>query len=96
VERSIWKFKLRETDKQEVEMPANARVLSAGIDPSGELVVWALCDQNAPKVVRVVAVLGTSNPYWPDESAKFIGTVLQSPFVWHVFDLGERCREGRG
>lgn len=89
--RTIWKFPLQMIDEQVIELPANSRVLSAGLDPAGLLCVWAQVDSEQPKSRAAIFIQGTGQPlidgidYWPHENNKFIGSVLQGQFVWHVF-----------
>jgi hypothetical protein len=49
--RTIWKYELKVTDVQHVEMPAEWI-------PT----LWALVDPDAPMVRRLIAVVVTGNP----------------------------------
>jgi hypothetical protein len=53
----IWKFTLRPWSIF-VDIPAGAKVLSAGAQ-GDEVVAWALCDPDAPKVPRLLAAVPT-------------------------------------
>lgn len=84
--KTIWKFPLLYTDIQSVSMPLGAQVLSTGLDPQGQLCLWALVDPGAgSNQYRGVAVIGTGNPAHSAQGMRFVGTVVQAPFVWHVF-----------
>lgn len=81
--KAIWKYPLDVTDKQVIQMPANAKVLSVA-DQAGVLTIWALVDVDAEKEARKFYVVGTGHPL-DFTGANFLGSVQQGPFVWHVF-----------
>lgn len=56
---------------------------------SGTICVWAMVNPDAEKVPRQFLICGTGGPM-PDRVGEFIGTVFGGPFVWHVFDNGEK------
>jgi hypothetical protein len=89
--RLIWKFELRPWSLF-IEAPKGATILSAGTQ-KGEVVVWARCNPDAPKVSRLVAALPTGTPIPPAcEGAEFVATVqMDDGLVFHVFDGGERA-----
>ena len=72
-------------------MPKHGQILSTGIDPKGNLCVWVLVDPLAPLVLRAFLCVGTGNLIIGHSfyDRKFIGTVVMTPFVWHVFELVE-------
>ena len=84
--RTIWKFKLEITDTQVVSMPDGAVVLSVGLDPFGDLCLWAVVDPSRPKKPESFTIFGTGNPA-PNtlDRRGFIGTVVMKSFVWHVY-----------
>lgn len=83
----IWKWTLAVTDKQTLQMPAGAKLLT--VQMQGEAPqLWALCDETAPKMPRLIAIHGTGNPMpdeWPGE---YVGTfqIHGGALVFHVFD----------
>ena len=87
---SIWKYEI-EPDFviQEVEMPIGAQIISFGLDANNAICFWAKVDTEARKEMHLVACVGTG---WPidniRDNAKFIGTVVHGPYVWHLFDVG--------
>ena len=97
VSKTVWKFPLTVTDVQEVLMPTGAQFLHVDVQvPNAyerEFTLWALVDPQAPKVARRIVVVGTGNPA-PDDAdgAEFVGTVMDDPFVWHVFVKAEGCQ----
>ena len=94
--KTIWKYKLRIEDRQLVEMPSKANLLSAGLQPHPhgfDVCLWAMVDTDNPMIRRQVWIVGTGNPIGLSPSVKFVGTVIDVPFVWHVFDGGELPNE---
>jgi hypothetical protein len=90
----IWKFPLAVADQQYVEMPRGAKLLSVQPQNAG-VCLWALCDEHADKVRRVIGIYGTGNPI-PDEckTDPFIATfqLHSGALVFHAFDHGEVFR----
>ena len=71
--------------EQGVEMPAGAQILSAAYQ-SGQIVVYALVDSEAPVETRSVWVYPTGREVVLAESAKFIGTVRTDiGLMFHIF-----------
>lgn len=82
--RTIYKYPLKDT----IFLPQGAKVLSVG-DQEGERVLWALVDTNNLLEARNFSIIGTGWDVTNDPGihhSKFIGTIHQPPFVWHVFD----------
>lgn len=96
--RSIWKFDLEITDAQIVEMPVGAVLRFVAAQGPHEVKLWAEVDTTAWKTRRLIAMFGTghqipetlNNPQ--DGTATpitYVGSVIDGPFVWHVYDGGE-------
>lgn len=87
--KTIWKFPLRITDAQTIEMPDGAEILTAQFQ-GDELCLWVMVDSEKPKRERVIEIFGTGNPIWVDMGVqrKFIATAQQPdmPLVWHIFE----------
>lgn len=83
----IWKYELKVTDMQSVAMPGGAEILSVA-EQNGMLCMWAMAEVNQRKVDRFIEIIGTGNPVPVDMGVdrKFIGTVVMTPFEWHVFE----------
>lgn len=83
----IYKYKI-DLGPQNIEMPKNAKILSAHFH-SGGLFIWAAVDfAEKRKERRKIIVIGTGqiwNERHHDLNA-FIGTIIQGAFVWHVFE----------
>ena len=69
-----------------VMMPIGALILSV-IEQNGDLMLYALCSVNTEKQEELpILVIGTGKeiPEETYETHKFLGTVKQNSFVWHV------------
>ena len=93
--KTIWKYELKIVDKQVVDMPDSAGILSVA-EQHGKLCMWAAVDSSAPKRERVLYVAGTGGPLpggmgADDATVLYVGTALIGSLVWHVFDRGWRA-----
>lgn len=80
----IWKYPLALVDHMQVViMPTGAEVLSVAIQ-HGVPTLWAQVDTK-PICTRLFVVVGTGHRL-PEVPLKFIGTVIDGRFVWHVFE----------
>lgn len=80
----IHKYVLETKERQFVEMPFGAKILSVG-EQNGALCLWVMVDPEKPHEDRGIEIIGTGNTT-PDGRRNFIGTVVIEPFVWHVFE----------
>jgi len=91
--RSIWKYQLRITDAQKLEIPTGFRIrhvapaplLEWDKSPRDEMVnLWVEVDPNAERVPIIFYIVGTGHPLPP--TGIYIGTApMPSGLVWHVF-----------
>lgn len=84
----IWKWKLRITDEQIVDLPIAAMILTAQMQ-EGELCLWALCSEDAPKEERRIRIYGTGHEIQRHSSMKYISTfqIPEAGLVFHVFEV---------
>lgn len=86
---TVWKFPLRLTYAQQVEMPIGAHVIHVA-EQLGILCMWAIVDPSAPTKSREFLIVGTGHtiPHGPDTI--HVGSALcdGGDFVWHVFEQG--------
>jgi hypothetical protein len=81
----IWKYELKlDNEIQLVSMPSRAELLSVGIQ-DGKIYLWAKVEPDFPNHDRKIQIFGTGHKIYPG-TRKFIGTVHQPPYVWHVFE----------
>lgn len=83
----IWKYPLSITDRQEVEIPQGARLLSVQMQ-NDQCCLWALCDGYAPPEIRRIAIYGTGTLI-PDDPGKYLSTfqMHDGALVFHAFDF---------
>jgi len=84
---TIYKYAISIYDVQSVFMPKGAEILSVA-KQSGALYLWAMVRPNEPMEERRIEIVGTGQemPVGISVERKFIGTVVDDPFVWHVFE----------
>jgi len=81
----IYKYKLRITDCQTIDLPINSHFLSVQVQDD-EICLWVLLDPNSTmREIIEIHIFGTGNPIKFSNSLKFIDTVQLNGFVWHVF-----------
>ena len=71
-----------------IGMPIGAQVLCLKVQ-NGTPCLWAYCDPEVEQEMRSFLTLGTGmdNPYAEDFDHVYVGTYMDGPFVWHVFEL---------
>lgn len=82
--KRIFKYPIQITDRETIEMPGGAKILSAQVQ-GNTICLWAEVDTEMVPQPRTIAVYGTGNPM-PEDPGLFIGTVQTPPFVWHVYE----------
>lgn len=88
--RTIFKYPLvMDAVVQTVEMPKDAIILSAGMDPHNNICIWAMVDTEEETEKRKVFIFGTG---WDVTdfidaigSMDFIDTVKSEFYMWHLF-----------
>lgn len=83
---TIFKYPLRTIDFQNVAMPTGARILCCQ-NQHGDITLWAEVDADAKHEMRTFAVVGTGNPMPTNVGLRYIGSVQQLPFMWHVYEV---------
>lgn len=83
---TVWKFPLEVVDRQTIEMPADARILSVQTQ-HGTPCLWAAVDPGRETVLRTILVVGTGHPHG-ELPESFIGTfqLYAGDLVFHVFE----------
>lgn len=80
----VWKFPLRVTDTQLVQVPEHFEPLSVQAQ-NGELCMWALVNPNAQEVSVRIEIYGTGHPIATSAPNDYIGTVQMLGLEGHVF-----------
>lgn len=87
MKQTVWKFPLAlSSNRQHVPMPADATVVHVAMQ-HGVPCLWALHVPGGPQCVRVFTVHGTGHEV--EQGARHVGTCMEDPFVWHVFEVAE-------
>ncbi|KKL12632.1 hypothetical protein LCGC14_2533820 [marine sediment metagenome] len=94
---TIHKFPLDTTDEQIVSMQEPAKILKAGLDPTGRPVLWAIVDTEKEWVHAQIVILGTGLEWNTTAAAEFsalqhLGSFNSGHFLWHVFRHEELVR----
>lgn len=82
----IWKFKLKITDDQFIEVPVGAQLLTVQMQ-GDDCCVWVLCKEDAHNELRRIAIYGTGNPM-PENPGNYLATfqLYGGSMVFHAFD----------
>lgn len=85
--RVVWKKTLEYTaDPQRFVLPGFERVVHVAIQ-HGTITLWYLAHPTSTyQDSRTFQIFGTGDDTVPDD-AVYLGSVLQSVFVWHVFEV---------
>lgn len=82
--KTIYKYPLTLTDRQQIRLPRDAQILDVQIQ-GGQLMLWALLDDDATPHARNVCVVGTGRLAGHVVDMDHVATVQAGEFVWHVF-----------
>ena len=88
---TIWKVqidldRLDQRGRTEILLPEGAVVVHVATAVMARMIeLWARVDPEAPMRTRKFRVAGTGHPLVQQE--RYIGTVHESRFVWHVFEV---------
>lgn len=85
--KRIFKYDLELADVQSIEMPCDAKVLTAQLQ-NGKIRLWAMVSPGADKKTRHFQIIGTGHEV-VDNSRLYVATVKQGIFVWNIFELLE-------
>lgn len=87
--KTIYKYPLEITDRQEIEMPREARILAVQVQNNVPC-LWAVVDTELPLKERIFDTFGTGNPVdnYINYTHNYIGTyqVRGGSLVFHVFE----------
>ena len=73
-------------DLYPIEFYAPGDVVPLSVAVQNEMVcLWFECDPSQPKKINTVYCVGTGFGAIPDEGYSFIGTVVDGPYVWHLY-----------
>jgi hypothetical protein len=84
---TIYKYKLKVTDRQFVDMPTGAIILTVQVQ-RGDPHLWAGVEEGGFPNARLIRIFGTGQPMG-SEPMVYIGTFQlyeKMPLVFHVFE----------
>jgi hypothetical protein len=84
----IFKYQIRITDSQKIQMPKGAKILCAQVQ-HGIICIWAEVNTDHAVEERIIQVHGTGNQMRQlatGEERAYISTVQLDGFVWHIFE----------
>jgi hypothetical protein len=80
--KQIWKFKVMGV----IEMPKGAEILTVKVQDLNNVCIWTKVDPEMETESRMFVVIGTGHSF-DDTNKEYIGTYLDGPFVWHLFEI---------
>jgi len=87
----IYKYTFSGIENAEFEMPKGAEILCVQIQSHlavTAICIWALVDSLEARVERRrFMVIGTGHELYGVRNVKYVGTVQEPPFVWHIFEV---------
>ncbi len=82
---AIWKYPFDVTDHVIVKVPAQSKVLCVQMQ-GGRPCIWVLVDPSSARTESLhLRVIGTGHQHVLIDGERYIGTVQDGQFVWHVF-----------
>ncbi|MGI8639230.1 MAG: DUF7352 domain-containing protein [Pyrinomonadaceae bacterium] len=87
--KTIYKYNLQVTDKQQIELPKEAKILCVQVQ-HGEPQLWAEIDTAATLEARMIEIFGTGHPISQEigQSRRYISTfqIDNGAFVFHAYE----------
>jgi hypothetical protein len=88
-EWTIWKFPLEIADEQFIKMPSGAKILCCQMQDEIPC-LWAIVDPTTTaaeqRIIRIIPTGGPVDVFAGQQTLRYIGTVQERVFVWHVFE----------
>lgn len=81
--KRIYKYALDLTDRQTVNMPGAAKLLTVQMQ-NGVPCLWALVEPVEPDAPRMIQIFGTGHD--ASDAGTYIATFQTGPLVFHVFE----------
>ncbi len=79
----IYKYQLTGDAQQTVMLEPSARIIHVGVDPGGNLCIWAEVDPRQTRVAVTIYTVDTGGAVPP--GASHIGTHVGQFFVYHFY-----------
>lgn len=87
-----YEFDIENVDAKDcikVDMPLTAKIISVGSQQEGHISIWAVVDPDMTLMrTKKFAAIGPGESIKVrPEDLRFMGTVMDGPFVWHIFQV---------
>lgn len=87
--KTIYKYNIEPCmEAIPIKTYAEAKVLSAGIDPNGVPSIWMEVETEAKSATYYFYCVGTGwdcGSIFANHKVEFVGTILDMPYIWHIF-----------
>lgn len=96
--KTIYRYPLQNLGLNIIRTYKNCKILSAGLDPRGDLSIWILIDtkEEMNKDLKIF-VAGTGWDFEPAMNNPIhVDTVKQNPCMWHVFYESDEILDRKG
>ena len=80
----IYKYPIKIVDEQTIDMPFGANIISLQMQ-NGAAVMWAIVNPKANLTSVKIRIFGTGEEIPSGSALRYIGTIHDRKFVWHVF-----------
>jgi hypothetical protein len=91
--RTIYKYRLTPDDKQNIQMPSDARIRCVNTQPAqagkeDNIHLWAEVDTASKETSRTIRIFGTGHAMPDDRALRYIGTIqlYTGKLVFHVYE----------
>jgi len=93
-EKTIWKYPLKITDKQLLQLPIRSEILTVQIQ-NGRPQLWALVNPKLPTEEKQIYIYGTGHKLSNSNNLKYISTIQidNGLLMFHVFESKNRLPE---
>lgn len=93
-EMVVYKYEFIIGDTVEIGLPYGAEVLHVGYDPRGVTCIWArVVVAKSDWEMRKYLIKGTGHKFKRNEVGRYVATILQGMFVWHMFEPGCKAKD---
>lgn len=85
---TIHKYLIEITSKQKLEIPSGGKIIKVGLDGHNGPSIWAIVETELVEMERIILLFGTGHELPEDIriNCNYIGTFVEQPYVWHVFE----------
>lgn len=82
--KAIYKYPIKIVDKQVIEMPIGANILSIQMQ-NGIATIWAIVSTKECFTPVKIRIFATGEEIPSGSVLRYIGTIQDEIYVWHVF-----------